>query len=155
MARGHVVDVEVKEAIVNLRIAGVPERSIYEALRDTLDIPPSYRDIRTVFAENGVATRAQATMARRRSSDQGAERQKGEARPTYYLTSAGESPIYRTHYAAKRANALEVDRTSDAREAFDRRYTLGYLARAGVQPEDVADEGVAEALSSIYDGEGS
>ena len=131
----HAVPEEVYDAAYNLRVAGMSERAIYERLRETVTEYPSYRDLRGFWGDQGVGKRAQATVAREAGA---------------FFGSQG-SANYRERLRVTR----EVDQTPDAKEALDRKFLLGYLARAKARVSDLSDDGLAESLASIYEGEGS
>lgn len=145
MARGpkdRTLDPAVERVIVEARKAGVSERTTYESLRDLVEQVPSYRDIRAVYEKHGLATRHEATLARReetvtRADDEGRKRE------------------YGPHYFEKRLAALEADRRPEALDEFDRKYLLGWFRREGVNPSDLADKEMAERLERMYAGLGS
>lgn len=140
MAKDRTLYENVRVAAVNLRIAGMSERAIYEGLRDVLAEPPSYRDLRAAFRDENVGTRSEAAARRRERA---------------FLDAGVEHPQESTKYRSQLDLALSVDKTSDAKDAFDRRFILGYLARAGTDVDLIEDEGFAESLADIYEDEGS
>lgn len=142
-SKDRTLDTAVYQAAVNLRVAGMSERAIYEGLRDVLAEPPSYRDLRVAYSTAGVRYRSEAAAAR------------SEGR---YLESRDEGKMERSFYLSRREEVLKVDKTVDAKESFDRRYLLGYLARENLASEAVDVENqiqFAESVETIYDGLGS
>lgn len=131
----------LREALYNLRVSGMSERGIYEGLRERLREPPSYRDIRASLASDGVRYRADALRARR---DQAF---KNDRDP--------ERPVRESDYRARLATVREVDKTPDAKERLDENYIVGYLARAGQDPDSLEDTNLRDSLVSIYEGQGS
>jgi hypothetical protein len=141
MAKDRTLSKELDSSIYNMRVAGLSERSIYEGLREYLEEPPSYRDVRASFKRQGVETRRLATEARKR----------GEFDNPY----PDQRPISKSDYRDRLEIVREVDRTANAKDALDRNYVLGYMARAGVDPTSVEDPALRESLESIYSGTGS
>jgi hypothetical protein len=129
--------------IYKSRVAGLSERAIYEGLRDTLDTPPSYRDVRASLAKQGVRYKREATAARRHGRF-GEERGEGRG-----------GPMRESRYQARLAVTKRVDRRPEAKDDLDRKFLLGYMARSGVDAESLADPDLADSLDSIYDGFGS
>ena len=146
--RTRAVTPEVSEAIGRARTAGLSERAIYEGLREGLKEPPSYRDVRAVLERRGLRYKTQATQ--RRADDLAARVADGRK----FFHKGPNDPTFDS-YRQRKTVALSVDFTSDAGEKFDRRYLLGYLARAGIDPDAIEDEGFRQSLESIYQGEGS
>jgi len=145
------LDPAVVSAARDLRVAGLSERAIYEGLRDALERPPSYRDLRAALDRQGVLKRSDATRARRQGDYLAERRVKDRDTGIVY-----RAPMRSSNYLSRRREALKVDRTPDARERFNRRYILGYLASHQAQPELLTEtDGYFEDLESIYEGEGS
>jgi hypothetical protein len=136
------MDSRVEQTAYNLRVAGVSERAIYESFRSVLKEPPSYRDLRASFVRNGVATRAAATEARHSGLFVGRLDRQGRKQMA-------------TEYADRLRTTKEIDRRAEAKDDLDRNYVLGYMGRAGVDPDLIDDEFFADSLYSIEEGEGS
>lgn len=126
-----------------LRVEGLSERAIYEQLREHLaaDVP-SYRDVRASLERAGLRYRKDAAAAR-----------KAVALPDDL--SDAQRTIQRIHYSDRLATLSKVDRRSGAKDDLDRAYTLGFLARSGIEPELIEDEAMRESVVSIYEGLGS
>jgi hypothetical protein len=139
--KDRTLDPNVDTAIRTARVAGVSERRIYESLRDLLDTPPSYRDVRASFARGGLSTRHAATVARRSKE---------------FPETTAEARMKSTKYREKAATVREIDRRAQAQDELARNFLLGYLARAGIEPDLlVAGPDGTDALESIYEGHGS
>lgn len=145
--RTRAIPAHIERAAVALRVAGMRERTIYETLREHLKEPPSYRDLRAAFARSGVRYRAQVRQARAAG--------RYPPPPSAAFETGREFPQHASDYFGKREKALRRDRKEDAEERFDRRYALGYLARAGIDADEVEDGDFLDSLESIYLGEGS
>lgn len=136
----------VETAAVTARVAGMSERAIYERLRDTLDVVPSYRDLRAAYAKAGVLSRRQAAAARR-------EKRFPITQPS--LQAIGERQAQRSDYLHRLKVTREVDKSAGGKDRLDQNFILGYMVRSGVDPESVADSAVKDQLEDIYDGIGS
>jgi hypothetical protein len=135
------VEPTVANAAYNLRVSGMSERAIYENFRDTLkENVPSYRDLRAVYKERQVYYRRDAAEARRLG---------------LYENTEDQRAIHRTFYTERLETTRRVDKTPNAKDALDRNYVLGMMARAGVEPDTLEDAALAESLEKIYDGLGS
>lgn len=135
---------EMDAAIYNLRVAGVSERGIYETLRDTTETLVSYRDLRASFARTGVPTKAMATQARKTAAFNNDDHSERPMKQSDYLR--------RYEITRQRTRG---DLRAEAKDDLDRAYTLGYLARAGVDPSVIDEKALRDSLISIYKGEGS
>lgn len=126
-----------------LRIEGLSERAIYEQLREHLaaDVP-SYRDIRASLSNARLRYRKDAELARKRV----------ELPADLY---DGQRAIQKMNYEDRLSTLRRVDRRAGAKDDLDRAYTLGFLARSGIEPELIQDESMRESLVNIYDGVGS
>jgi len=140
--KDRTLEPKVATAAYNLRVAGMSERAVYENLRDELkENVPSYRDLRALYAERNVRYRSDAAEARRLG--------------LYENPYPDQRPINRSFYEERLEITRRRDKTATAKDALDRNYTLGYMARAGVDPDSLEDRAMAESLESIYDGHGS
>lgn len=135
--KDRTLDPRVRDAAVNLRVVGMSERSVYERLRDILDTPPSYRDLRAAYSDAGVRYRHEAS----------------EARAVGRFVGKTPPKSGRSEYFERWAVVREVDQTEDARDAFDRRYVLGYLGREVLPTEEEAEAGQVANLDLIADAE--
>lgn len=131
----------LREAVYNLRVGGMSERAIYEGLRERLVEPPSYRDIRASLAADGVRYRSEATAARKARA--------------FHNEGDPDRPVRESEYAQRLKTVKAVDKTADAKDRLDENYILGYLARAGQDPETLEDSNLRASLASIYEGQGS
>lgn len=136
---------ELNYTIRALRVEGLSERAIYEQLREHIAITapiPSYRDVRATLASAGLRYRRQAEAAR-----------KGGRMPDDL--SSDQHPIQHPHYTDRLTRLHAVDRRPDAKDDLDRAYTLGFLARSGIDPDQISDTSLRESIVSIYEGTGS
>ncbi|MGB6442833.1 MAG: hypothetical protein WBF81_06020 [Thermoplasmata archaeon] len=136
---------ELNYTIRALRVEGLSERAIYEQLREHIAITapiPSYRDVRATLASAGLRYRRQAEAAR-----------KGGRMPDDL--SSDQHPIQNPHYTDRLSRLHAVDRRPDAKDDLDRAYTLGFLARSGIDPDQISDTSLRESIVSIYEGTGS
>lgn len=146
------IDPKVERAAYNLRVAGVSERHIYESF-SVLKDRPSYRDLRASFEKSGVRYRAQATEARHRGEFLNPHKtvvtsgpEKGQA----ILVNQRSS-----EYKDRLKTTRKVDKTPEATEDLNRSFALAYMGSAGVDPDLILDDGFADSLYSIEEGEGS
>jgi len=102
---------EAALAAVNLRIAGVSERRVFETFRDLLDpdFRPSYRDLRAAFADRGVLKRHSATELRH--AEQKFDREGAKVHGT-------------SEFLYRRANQFG---SKDAVRRLERKMAVGYL----------------------------
>lgn len=151
----------VERTIRTARVSGMSERAIYESLRETLDTPPSYRDVRASLSRSNLRYRSQATAARHARDYPeavGGERPMRESAYLERLRSAQENTRLSREDAKRQGINADEAIASFARadkDALDERYVLGYLARSGADPDDIADEDLRDRLIHIYDGQGS
>jgi hypothetical protein len=163
------LDPRLDTTIAGLRVAGMPERAIYETLRSALTTPPSYRDVRASFARAGLPTRHAATVARnsgevREVVDAEGHRHR-EIVHTGFPTFPGERQVVMSRYREQtRANSrLAADEFSRKalQKATDRNFVLGYLMRSYNAKENrasyeallasIQDSGIADDVTSIYE----
>jgi len=157
----------VVQAIVGLRAGGMRERNIYEALRDVMKAPPSYRDVRDVLTHNGLRFKAQV---RERHSGIG---RRWEASPDYVngghyvftgtVAKVGRQEIHTLSYLNKRQEFVDEHSRrlkngeramSDARfevemTKLDKNYASGYLGMAFA----AQDKGLSRLGSDILEPE--
>jgi len=128
-----------------LRVEGMSERAIYEQLREHLaaDVPiPSYRDVRATLDKAGLRYRKDAEAARKRV----------DLPDDLY---EAQHRINKMHYSDRLSRLTTADKRAGAKDDLDRAYTLGFLARSGIEPDQVSDESMRESLVHIYEGVGS
>lgn len=126
----------VQVAALNLRIAGVSERRIYETLKGELKDFPSYGQLRSWFTARGVRYREDAT-ARRHAG-------------RYYKLSKGEK-IVRVGGSSRYFQRRRAQFTPRAKARLERNMAVGYLLREKVPAKDFKDDSVVNFIESDYE----
>lgn len=123
-----------------LRVAGMSERAVYESFRRNLVDAPSYRDLRRVYADAGVLSRAAALRERKAGTiGFGAH---------YRAAQADVTRAVQKGYLAESAKPLALRVLND-------HYTVGYAYRNGVPSEAFADTPNLDLIEAIEREEGS
>jgi len=128
---------EAALAAVNLRIAGVSERRVFETFRDLLEEThrPSYRDLRAAFGDREVLKRHEATELRR-------------AELKY--DKRGEKVHGTSEFLYRRVNQFG---SKDAIRRLERKMAVGYLIgnKLPDQHYNPDDRDLVEFIESEYE----
>jgi hypothetical protein len=127
------MDPKVARAAANLRIAGVSEERIYHSFQGVLKNPPTYRELRSVWARYHVGYR------------------RVRGRRDIYLRYDKTGKLKRVKGRSAYRKRFTAQKTPKQQAKLAKDYALGYLIEQNVDPREYREKAVFQYVTSEYE----